>query len=162
MTIFEKRRIITPEISFGCIMTISSPGIYHNTKVYSILPSQLGSEHINYWLGLLNSKILWWFLTNTGYVLRGGYYVFKTNYLEPFPIRSIDFSDKTDVARHNKMVNFVKQMFELNKRIIKIKTPIEKERIQRQIDVIDQQINKLVYELYGLTKKEIEIIESAQ
>jgi hypothetical protein len=31
--------------------------------------------------------------------------------------------------------------------------------IQRQIDATDQQIDKLVYELYGLTPEEIAIVE---
>jgi hypothetical protein len=32
--------------------------------------------------------------------------------------------------------------------------------IQRQIDATDRQIDKLVYELYGLTEDEIKIVES--
>jgi hypothetical protein len=51
-------------------MTFSPPGLYH-TQVYSFLPSPKQSEELNYWLGLLNSKIMWWFISNTGYVLRG-------------------------------------------------------------------------------------------
>ena len=76
MKVFESKRIITPEISLGCNMTLSLAGIYHNTKVYSIVPSTEQPENIHYWLGLLNSKLMWWFLSNTGYVLRGGYFVF--------------------------------------------------------------------------------------
>src|SRR5207249_3154547 len=98
-------RIITPEISLGCNMTIAPVGLYHNTKVYSIVISKERKEHRNYWLGLLNSRIMWWFLSNTGYVLRGGYFVFKTNYLQPFPVHLINFSDPADVARHDKMVS---------------------------------------------------------
>ena len=33
--------------------------------------------------------------------------------------------------------------------------------IQRQIDVTDGQIDRLVYELYGLTADEIKIVEEA-
>jgi hypothetical protein len=36
-----------------------------------------------------------------------------------------------------------------------------KELIQRQIDATDKQIDKLVYELYGLTEDEIKIIEGS-
>ena len=35
-------------------------------------------------------SILWYFLKNTGYVLRGGYFTFKTNYLNPFPVPLIN------------------------------------------------------------------------
>ncbi len=91
INLFESKRIITPEISLGCNMTIDAGKLYHNTKIYSLLPSPYFTENIFYWLGLLNSKVMWWFMSNTGYVLRGGYFVFKTNYLKPFPIRTIDF-----------------------------------------------------------------------
>ena len=37
-----------------------------------------------------------------------------------------------------------------------------KANLQRQIDATDAQIDKLVYELYGLTDDEIKIVESAQ
>ena len=33
--------------------------------------------------------------------------------------------------------------------------------VQRQIETTDQQINRLVYELYGLTDEEIEIVEQS-
>jgi hypothetical protein len=38
-------------------------------------------------------------------------------------------------------------------------TPIEKTQLQRQTDATDSQIDTLVYELYGLTEKEIKVVE---
>jgi len=40
------------------------------------------------------------------------------------------------------------------------KTDHEKTALQRHIDATDRQIDQLVYELYGLTEKEIGIIEN--
>ena len=45
------------------------------------------------------------------------------------------------------------------KQLATSKTPDEKTRIQRQIDATDHQINQLIYELYSLTEKEIQIVE---
>jgi len=39
------------------------------------------------------------------------------------------------------------------------KTPDEKTRIEREIRATDEQIDKLVYELYGLSEYEIKIVE---
>ena len=39
------------------------------------------------------------------------------------------------------------------------KTPDDKIRIQHKIDTTDHQIDRLVYELYGLTEREIQIVE---
>jgi hypothetical protein len=83
----------------------------------------------------------------------------KTAYLNPFPIRTINFSDPDDKARHDKMVELVEQMLTLHKQLAAAKTPDDKTRIQRQIDATDHQIDRLVYELYGLTDKEIQIVE---
>jgi hypothetical protein len=159
INLFEQQRIVTPEICFGCKMTISPAGIYHNTQVYSILPSKKNQENINYLLGLLNSKIMWWFLSNTGNVLRGGYFRFKTNYLKPFPIRTINFADPVDKARHDRMVALVTQMLDLNKKVQDTKLEHEKTLLSRQIEATDAAIDALVYELYGLTEEEIGIVE---
>jgi hypothetical protein len=98
-------------------------------------------------------------LKETGTALRGGYFRMKTAYLNPFPIRTINFSDPTDKAHHEKMVELVERMLSLHKELESAKTPDEKTRMQRQIDTTDQQIDKLVYELYGLNDNEIGIVE---
>lgn len=159
MRLFEKKRIITPEITLGCNMTISPPEIYHNTKVYSLISAPDRLEHINYWLGLLNSKIMWYFISNTGYALRGGYFTFTTRYLNPFPIRTINYDDTNDIIIHDKIVNLVDQIIQLNKNIDSSKIPNSKFSLQRQIKAIDKQIDKLFYELYGFNEEEIKIIE---
>ena len=38
-------------------------------------------------------------------------------------------------------------------------TPQEQERLQREIDATDREIDALVYALYGLTDEEIRIVE---
>jgi hypothetical protein len=38
-------------------------------------------------------------------------------------------------------------------------TPQEQEMVKREIESTDRQIDRLVYELYGLTEEEIKIVE---
>jgi predicted nucleic acid-binding Zn-ribbon protein len=90
---------------------------------------------------------------------RGGYIALNRQYIEELPIREIDFSDHDDKARHDRMVKLVEQMLSLHNQLGAAKTPDEETRLQRQIDATDQQIDRLVYELYGLTDKEIRIVE---
>jgi hypothetical protein len=159
MSAFARERIITQEISLGCNMTLDSQGLYHNTKVYSLLPIATASENILCWLGILNSKLMWWFLKNTGYVLRGGYFTFKTEYLNPFPLPRFVLSRTADKSRHDQMVKLVEQMLELHKRLSAAKAPPEKTSLERQIAATDGQIDRLVYDLYALTEDEIKIVE---
>jgi adenine-specific DNA-methyltransferase len=51
------------------------------------------------------------------------------------------------------------QMLELHKSKAGAKTQAEQDVYERQIHAVDEQIDKLVYELYGLTDGEIKIIE---
>ena len=39
------------------------------------------------------------------------------------------------------------------------KTPQEQEMVKREIEAMDRQIDRLVYELYGLSEEEIKIVE---
>jgi hypothetical protein len=66
----------------------------------------------------------------------------------------------SEKARHDRMVELVERMLDLHKRVDKVKTPHEKDLIQRQIDATDKEIDNLVYGLYRLTEEEIKIIES--
>ncbi len=80
-------------------------------------------------------------------------------YLEDFPIRTIDFSDPADKARHDRMIELVNRMLDLNKQLAEAKVPQTKTVLQRWIETTDSQIDRLVYELYELTEDEIKIIE---
>ncbi len=83
---FENEKIITPEISFGTNMTFDNNSFYHGTKCYTFVKNKKYNESYKYLLALLNSSLMWFFLKNTGYELRGGYFAFKTKFLEPFPL----------------------------------------------------------------------------
>ena len=59
------------------------------------------------------------------------------------------------------MVSLVRRMLDLNKKLPAAKTPHAKELIERDIGATDRRIDELVYELYGLTEKEIRVVEEA-
>lgn len=116
ISLFEQEKLITPETSFGTNLTIDTSLTYHNTQVYSFIKRKDLSIDYKFLLCILNSSILWYYLKNTGNILRGGFFRFKTSFLEPFPIpdyRNIDqlpFIAKADVIlAKNKELQEVKQ-----------------------------------------------------
>ena len=68
-------------------------------------------------------------------------------------------SSAADKSRHDQMVKLVEQMLELHQRLSAARTPQEKTALERQIAATDTQIDRLVYDLYGLTEEEIEIVQ---
>jgi len=65
-------------------------------------------------------------------------------------------------ARHDKMVELVTRMMELKKQQVrapKKQSPSARQLLDQKLAITDQQIDALVYELYGLTEEEIRIVE---
>ncbi|MDD5025470.1 MAG: hypothetical protein PHF57_12400 [Methanoregula sp.] len=75
------------------------------------------------------------------------------------PTHTMNFADPADKAHHDRMVGLVTPMLDLNKRLQDARLEQEKTQLSRQIEATDGAIDKLVYELYGLTEEEIKIVE---
>ena len=88
------------------------------------------------------------------------YLRFFGQYLEGFPVRTINFSDKTDKARHDKVVSLVEQMMQAKQQLASARTDRVKSFYENKCAALDRQIDRLVYELYSLTDEEIAIIET--
>ncbi len=119
------------------------------------------AESYMYLLGILNSQLFNYLYQISAQEAGRTFAQIKIFRIRSMPFRSIDFSDPTDVAMHDKMVKLVEQMLDLNKKLSAAKIPDEKTKIQRQINTTDKQIDNLVYQLYDLTEEEIKIIEES-
>ena len=108
---------------------------------------------------LLNSHVLDFHFRQVSSPFRGGYWSYGKRFIEQLPIRAIDFSNKVDKSKHDKMVGLVERMLDLHDRLASAKTPDDKSKLQRQIGSTDNEIDRLVYDLYGLTEDEIRIVE---
>lgn len=211
ISMFEKKKIITPEISLGCNMTIDENLLYHNTKIYTIDLKKEYSSSIYAYLAVLNSQIMWYYLVHTGYTLRGGYFCFKTNYIDNFPIPDISKNEPFLAEKAEQMLTLTADLQKLRSRfhrrmtenledLKKITTALEtfdhlsfeefnkelkkqkvklsltqqdeweeyfaqnKQRcadIEAQIAQTDKEIDRLVYQLYGLTEEEIVVVEGS-
>ena len=57
------------------------------------------------------------------------------------------------------MVALVEEMLALHRQLADARTDHERTNLQRQIAATDRRIDRLVYDLYGLTEEEIRIVE---
>ena len=151
---FEKPKIMLPDISLRGNFTLDETG-----DMYCVNTSYIVGTADKYLLGILNSSLITFFYKNLSPSYRGGYLRFIYQYLIEMPIKTIDFDNPVDVKKHDKMVKLVERMLDLHKKLAAAKVPAEKTRIQRQINNTDNQIDKLVYDLYNLTPEEITIVE---
>jgi N-6 DNA Methylase./Eco57I restriction endonuclease. len=152
---FEKPKIIIPAIVRSASYAYDKTGFYSNDKT-SIIPT-----NDLYLLGILNSKVSDVVIYNISSTKQGGYYEYKPMYVSQIPIRTIDSSNPDDVTRHDRIVALVERILDLNKKMGDVREAHARELLMRQIEAIDTEIDKEVYELYGLTEEEIRIVEEA-
>jgi len=90
---------------------------------------------------------------------RGGYFAANKQFIEQLPIHTINFDDPATKAQHDKLVALVENMLELQKKYHDTRMEQDKELYEQQITIVDVRIDRLVYELYGLTEEEIKVVE---
>ncbi|WP_299398668.1 N-6 DNA methylase [uncultured Gelidibacter sp.] len=84
INLFEKDYIITPQLQNLPSFTKKETDVYADAGGYLVLLKEGFTS--NSILPILNSKLLWYFIKNTSSEYGGGYFYFKTKYLEPFGI----------------------------------------------------------------------------
>jgi adenine-specific DNA-methyltransferase len=110
---------------------------------------------LKYILALLNSKLLTFRYRSIGKQTGGGSFEYFPNGIGKLPI------PEADAKTQNEFAVLVDKMHELKQREYAEQNSQAKKIISRQIDGIDDTINKLVYKLYGLTPDDVEIVDGS-
>jgi len=161
LEVMQSQKILVPDIADSAAFAFDSEADFTFTSGYGITLKPDVHESPLYILGLLNSDLLDLFLKSVSTVLRGGYFRYFTQFIEQLPIHPIDFSSEPEKRQHDQMVGLVQQMLDFHKRLPQVKTSHERTAIERQIAATDREIDQLVYQLYGLSDKEIALVEEA-
>ena len=158
----QKPKLVFAEDALRIESTIDkSKGLCQGGVYFATLRQQ--NYSLYYLLALFNSKVLTFVFKclYSGIHMGGGFLRFRTQYLQELPIRRIDFDNPKDKKTHDDLVALVKRMLGLNKQLAPIRDVYSNERdeLTRQIERTDKEIDKLVYDLYGLNEEERKIVE---
>ena len=151
---FQLPKIMFPDISLHGNFTMDKAGKLHCGNTAYIIPVE-----DFYLLGLLNSKLMNYLYRNISSSYRGGYLRYIYQYVSQLPIKNIDCSNKEIANKQNQITALVGKMLEMLR--YPSTTPQENVQVQRAIAATDAEIDRLVYELYGLTEEEIKIVEGS-
>jgi hypothetical protein len=112
-------------------------------------------------LGVLNSKAVTFFITNSGAKIRGGFLRWKRQYVLPIPIPNRHQDDPIDKACHDRIITLVNEMLALQREYAAAQRGFDdtRESLARRIAAVDAALDREVYALYGLTEAEIAIVE---
>lgn len=115
-------------------------------------------ESLLYLLGLLNSRLLTFRFRSIGKLKGGGVYEYFWNSISRLPIRRIDFAKPKDKSLHDDLVHLVEETLKAKEQKTSA-SGTSTEVAQRKCAARDYKIDKLVYELYGLSEKEIKLVD---
>jgi type I restriction-modification system DNA methylase subunit len=149
--LFEKPKIIFGTISQRAPFALDKQGFYSNDKT-NFIPTDSP-----YLLGILNSRLSEFVLQSTASTKQGGYFEYKAMYVGQVPIKDLD--SKTDREIGGRIEQSVLSLLEMKKRTDASQAPQERTLLERQIAATDREIDRLVYQLYGLTEEDIGIVE---
>jgi hypothetical protein len=154
--VLEGTKIIYPEIGDTCRFCIDTEGHYCNNKTFVLPTARLDL------LAILNSRVAFFYFSAVCAALESGagkYLEFRAQYLIGFPVPLQPSEEET--SHDSTLHELTQQMLDLHKRLPEVKTAHDRNVIRRQIEAMDREIDQLVYQLYGLTDKEIALVEEA-
>lgn len=206
---FEGPKIVYPRTNNQCNFQLDSAGYYLSDNNFYI---KSDSKTL---LGILNSKLIFFYLKSICTTLQGGYYDFRRDKIDTIPIpKKLNSNSKieelvsTQLQHHEylkKQIRNFSKYFSAKYRFPKISGRLEKwfeldfsifiselnksiksqkgqtlEKkdefewmelfeenkkkvldLKSEIDKTDKEIDRLVYQLYGLTEEEIQIVENS-
>ena len=165
-TLFETRKIVSQSMlsRMRLVATIDDGHHYAEQSLVCIIPHGILTDDtrpadvpLDFILGMINSTLeTFYFATYVIDYSLGGGLVHAT----PGSQQKL-LVPKASESQVQGIVSLAGQMLALQNHHIGAKTGHDKTAIQRQIVATDREIDRLVYELYGLTEDEIKIVEEA-
>ena len=113
-----------------------------------------------YVLGVLNSKLNFWKLQQISNKFRGGWITCTKQYFGVLPIKEIEKEGSSIRSIQNQIAELAEGLVSVNEQLAQAKIAQDKKFLERQIKATDRQIDQLVYKLYGLTSKEVLLVEN--
>jgi len=157
-----KSKILVPDTTDRASFAWDDEGKYAFTSGYGIILNKGIDESIRYFLGLLNSSVINFYAKRVSTVInKYGFFCFFAQFIEKLPIRRINFKSSAEIACHDQIVKQVDRILSINAQLTHNRTTHETEVFVRQLQSNKKQIDKIVYELYGLTDEEIKIVEES-
>lgn len=140
-TVYSKNRIVVRQIGIYPEGTIVEPNLMTLNTIYNIFLHNENIIFLRFLLGIINSKLIHFYWYKKHYDNKATFPKIKKQPLESLPI----FDTSQDI---------IKEISHL------VKTVLETKQTESSIDTgdIENEIDQIVYELYGLTDEEIDIV----
>ena len=150
-----EHKIIIRQIGVVPTATLLLEKIAVTGNIFTIRAKNNSVELEKYVLAIINSKLIKYFWQTMFADFKNSFPQVTIESLSQIPIKQQEL--ESDVAKA--LCDLSNNMMELKEHLLVAKTDNEKEYLEKKCKGFDRQIDALVYELYGLTEEEINIVE---
>jgi type I restriction-modification system DNA methylase subunit len=152
---FEQPKVLVKDTSsdFACTY---EPGEFYVKDVLIVIPKENVTPNydLKFVTGVVNSKALHFYYRTTFQTIH-----VQNEELASLPLPKVDFTKPADKMRHDRLVELVEQMLAARAKLPSANTERDREFYTNKCATLDQEIDRLVYQLYGLTDEEIKLVE---
>jgi hypothetical protein len=113
-----------------------------------------------YLAGVLNSRLIAFVFAKTASMSGRERAEYSWDDLRYLPVYTPDFDDPADAGRHDRIVSLVTRVLDLKKQVSRAETDEQCGTLREKIEAADRKIDRIVYELYGLSEEEIAVAEA--
>lgn len=161
---FDNKKHIVDNTVIVCVPYYMLRGVVNNNikkyfsnidKPRQTLEDMSQNYSLLYLLGILNSRFIKCYIS---VLIQNSIDMFPDDW-KKLPIPVIDLHNQ---AKHDNISSHVQQMLETQKLLHSSKSESDKGLYKQKTEILDGQINALVYDLYGLSKDEIAIIKNGK
>ena len=159
LSVFSGQRVLVREITgqFPRVLsaTYTDETYVHNPSVLAVLP-RAGALSPKFVVAILNSRLMSVLFTHVAPKAKKGLFpkiIITDARRLPFP--RIDLGERSQKLIHDRMVGLADSMLSLHRALAASPGETQGRVIQSQIEATDEEIDRLVYEMYGLTTEEI-------
>ena len=154
--LFNKRKIVIGRLNKHIKAALDGGEYSVGKATILVLKDGINEKYV---LGVLNSNLLdfYYKLLFTSTHMGGGYVSYDISYLKWLPIKLPSEQEQ------RKIIELVDKTIELNKELYKFgdKKTERRDNIESNIDRLNNQIENLIYKIYGITEEEKKIIEES-
>ena len=149
---FTRPKILVPHFSVRAAYTIDLRGILTNDNSSILLSDD------PYVLGWMNSKVSDFVMRQIAPDIQSGYYQYKPMFVAQVPIVPPDRPGRGQ-EHADRIRELARELLGANTRLLSARAPHDQALSQETVDLLENQLDHVVYAILGLTPDEIGIIE---
>jgi hypothetical protein len=156
---FAAPHLVTPSLSANGNFARGQGDLFvtGTAGVTSLVLDESVSEDLYYFLALLNSTLITNFMADHSPPYQGGFYKYSAPYLKRIPIARVDLATRDGKRKHDALVSLAHGLEEVREAAIDTEAS-NQEPLARVVVGVEDEVDKAVCELYGLTDADLRIV----